>query len=510
MKHLALLVLAGCVHDAVPARFADKPIVTKIDDERPIARPTERLYWSELALADAVVFDPSVDVFDPVDDGISLDVNALDEVPDSTWFTNRIGIHPMTPDEVVKSADTKGPPEGPYVIVHAKSGGGNPGFIATDKRGIKYLFKFDTAENPGQQTATDNIVQRIFWAIGYHTPADFIVHFKRSELTISPKLHAKKIDDKDIDLMLVEATQNPKGVYRATASEILDGEARGPFAQLGTREDDPNDRIPHERRRVLRGLRVFGAWVNNTDIKDDNGLDMYVDKHLVHYLVDFGEAFGGHQSEHDQLSIGYENAVDWSAQPKALFAFGLWERPWEAQRKTKWPQIGYFSAVNFDPRHWHVFYPYRPFHVAAPADLYWGAKLVMKFDRPMLEALVANGELDDPDAAKYLVETLIERQRRIGATYLDGVTPFDEITLAQDQLCGTDLGRFYKLAGASELLVDGVRTPIPESGKLCKSLVVTPGYHIVHLQIRRPTYTTPVMELHYIGGDNPHIVGILR
>lgn len=509
MKRVALIALASC-YAAVPARFADKPIVTRIDDARPIPKPTERQYWSELALADATVFDRTTDVFDPIDDRLSLDVNALDEVPDSTWWTNRIGVHPMTTDELVRGADTKGPPEGPFVIVHAKSGGGNPGFIATDKRGIKYLFKFDTKENPGQQTATDNIVQRLFWALGYHTPADFIVHFKRSELTISPKLHAKRIDDKDIDLMLVEATRDPSGTIRATASEILDGEPRGPFAQLGTREDDPNDRIPHERRRVLRALKVFGSWVNNTDIKDDNGLDMYVDQHLVHYLVDFGEAFGGHQSEHDQLSIGFENAFDWSAQPKALFAFGLWHRPWESQVKTKWPQVGYFSAINFDPPSWKVFYPYRPFYVADRTDLYWGAKLVMKFDRAALEAIVATGEFEDPEAARYIVDVLMARQRAIGAAYLDGVTPFDELTLDKDRLCGTDLGRRYHFAGESELLVDGVRTPIPDSGQVCKSIPVTPGYHVLHLQIRRPDHSTPVMELHYIGGDHPHLVGILR
>ena len=44
-------------------------------------------------------------------------------------------------------------------------------------------------------------------------------------------------------------------------------------------------------RLTTRGLRVFGAWLNHTDMKDDNALDMYVGGHLEHYLVDFGEAY---------------------------------------------------------------------------------------------------------------------------------------------------------------------------------------------------------------------------
>ncbi|HEY0252066.1 MAG TPA: hypothetical protein VGC41_11095, partial [Kofleriaceae bacterium] len=149
MKRLFLLCLAACVHDAVPAKFADKPVVTQIDDARPIKPPSEREYYSELALADATFFRPTVDALDPIPGGLAGDVNALDEVPNSSWFTNRIGAREISVDEAVKAADTKGPPQGPYTIVHAKAGGGNPGFIATDTRGVKYLFKFDTKENPG-------------------------------------------------------------------------------------------------------------------------------------------------------------------------------------------------------------------------------------------------------------------------------------------------------------------------------------------------------------------------
>lgn len=48
------------------------------------------------------------------------------------------------------------------------------------------------------------------------------------------------------------------------------------FAYEGTRNDDPNDIVPHQHRRELRVLQVFGAWTNPVDIKANNTLDTVV------------------------------------------------------------------------------------------------------------------------------------------------------------------------------------------------------------------------------------------
>jgi hypothetical protein len=62
------------------------------------------------------------------------------------------------------------------------------------------------------------------------------------------------------------------------------------------RDDDPNDLIPHEHRRDLRGLRLISAWLNDNDIREGNTLDMYVEedgrRFLKHYLIDAGSALG--------------------------------------------------------------------------------------------------------------------------------------------------------------------------------------------------------------------------
>src|SRR5687767_15803922 len=48
-------------------------------------------------------------------------VNTIDEVPDSNWFTNRLGVEPVTVDDVVKGPGTgAGPASGGWTVIAAK------------------------------------------------------------------------------------------------------------------------------------------------------------------------------------------------------------------------------------------------------------------------------------------------------------------------------------------------------------------------------------------------------
>ena len=76
------------------------------------------------------------------------------------------------------------------------------------------------------------------------------------------------------------------------AQRGLPGRVIGGFKYFGTRPDDPNDIVPHEHRRELRALQVFGAWTNLVDMKAGNTLDTVITEngraHVRHYLQDVG------------------------------------------------------------------------------------------------------------------------------------------------------------------------------------------------------------------------------
>ena len=63
-------------------------------------------------------------------------INTIDEVPDSSWFTNRIGTRALTADELMRGP-VAGPPPDPakWTIIREKTAGAAPGFTAQDANG---------------------------------------------------------------------------------------------------------------------------------------------------------------------------------------------------------------------------------------------------------------------------------------------------------------------------------------------------------------------------------------
>lgn len=376
-----LLATANC---ATAPRFRDQPIVWRADDQKDIEKPEENDFRVHLYFGNLFLFRAVTRGLELLDQEPARNTNALDEVPDSTWFTNRIGVQKMSPEDAAKGPDVDGPPQLPLTVFSGKSAGGNPGFFASDHSGRKFLVKFDTPANPEMQTATDAIVSRILWTAGYNVPADYVFEFSRADLKVGAgakmkdELGAKRLmSEADLDAVLKSSPRLPDGGVRALASRLLAGAPLGGAEIEGEREDDPNDTIPHEHRRELRGLRIIAAWLNHTDMKEDNTLDMYVEegskRFVRHYLVDFGEAFGSHAAEKGRFEDGYEYFWDWEAQPLGLLSFGLWKRDWENLKNTPWPAIGAFEAEHFDPEAWKEAYPYYPFSAATETDDFWGA-----------------------------------------------------------------------------------------------------------------------------------------
>src|SRR5262249_41703104 len=153
-------------------------------------------------------------------------------------------------------------------ITKAKPEGITPGMMVKDATGQQYLVKFDGANYPRMQSAAEVIVTKILYAAGYNVPENYIAYVEPGrmkigddvEITDSKTGKKRALTKDDIDEMMWRAARMPDGRYRVLASKILKGKAKGPFPQVGLRGDDPNDLIPHEHRRELRGLRVISSW----------------------------------------------------------------------------------------------------------------------------------------------------------------------------------------------------------------------------------------------------------
>ena len=95
-----LLVLTGC---GGGLRFRDQPVIWRVDDARSIGEPQAREFLPVQWFTDLVVMRRLERALALPDLEPAWNVNALEEVPDSTWFTNRVGVHDLTPEETTTS-----------------------------------------------------------------------------------------------------------------------------------------------------------------------------------------------------------------------------------------------------------------------------------------------------------------------------------------------------------------------------------------------------------------------
>lgn len=383
----------------------------------------------------------------------AMNVDAFDEVPDSSWFTNRNAKKPLTPEEVARGPNTSDGPDitGPWTVFYAKEEGVSVGFGIEDNRGIKYFVKFDSPGNAEMATGAEVVSTKFFYAAGYNVPENYIVVFNPSILEVGEnvwfedRLARKRLmTQQDLHEILEEVEHLSDGRLRAIASKfLLNG--LGPFKYQGTRADDPNDFIPHEHRRELRGLRVLAAWLNHYDTKAGNSLDVYTDEGFVkHYLIDFGSTIGSSSDKPMPPEIGYETSFDVTQMFINLITLGFNVKPWELHQDIRFSSIGNFTSNNFHPQKYEFINPNPAFKNMTDRDGFWGARLVMSFSEKQIRTAVAEGQYSNPRAAEYLFQTLIERQNIIGRFWFDRMNPLDKFELrrAPDsswELCFVDL-----------------------------------------------------------------------
>jgi hypothetical protein len=547
---LAALVGCGSSGSTFPtARFADAPAVKVVNDRRDVPTPPkDRPLFLHVESYDAAIGRRVARAYDIPRDRRALGVNAVDEVPDSTWFTNRIGVRPVTADEIRTGPVTLENPElhTPWTVVSTGFGGSEFAVIVTDSRNVKYLIKFDAREYPEMETGTAVVVNRLLWAAGYNVPEDQVAFVRPEDLVLDRDAVVKDLFGRpkhaltrsELDGHLANVAHERDGRLRVLASRWIDGKAVGKSLPEGVRDGDPNDRIPRELRRDLRGAYPIFAWLDHVDLLPGNFLDMWVSdpgdrsRHYVkHYLIDFGMSFGVMGTELHDRRRTYDYRVDPGATLVSILSLGLDDRPWDNRSAPRLRGVSMlFDVDSFRPETWRSDFPYVPFQTSDRFDKFWGTKIIARFGRDQIRAAVEAGRFSDPRTVEYLTGVLMARQRLTEEAWFKQVNPIDHVAIQKDGLfCFSDLALGAELAQASTTTYeiatfDRAARPIAapytlpgvDTGDVCTAAVHlakdATGYTIVRITTNRPGFHGSTLV--HVGRDPathaPRVIGLWR
>lgn len=433
------------------------------DDDRHPFEPAPEPFYSPFIWdgADNSFFRPLAEFWRFEAPREAINVNAVDEVPDSSWFTHRIGRWPAreradwTPEHVARGACTAGSePVPPWTATSGKPDGANPGFFISDARGQRYLMKTDGLLQPERPSAADAIASAIYHAAGYFVPCNQVVYFDPSIIQMAPDAkveltsgQVKPMTEDHVQQVLAKATPGPDGTLRALVSRFIDARPISPWRYEGTRSDDPNDVVPHEHRRELRGMYLLAAWVDHIDSRQENTLAAWVSTdnggYVRHYVIDFGDCFG-QLTMWRPLSarLGHSGYADFEHIAEDFVTLGLLDRPWfRAEYGPAGKTLGFYDASRFDADQWRPGYPNAAFLRLTERDAAWMARIIARFERPHVEALVERARFSEAIVQSELVRIMMERRQAILERYLTRLSPLTspEVETGPRRLCLEDL-----------------------------------------------------------------------
>lgn len=411
--------------------------------------------------ADNTVFRPLSHFFKVSPGGEAVNVNSLDETPDSSWFVNRIGRVAMSPEQAAVGPcqvdlDPEGA-DGSWVIDKGKTDGATPGFRVKVPGKGKFMLKADFSNQPERPSAASAIGVRLYYAAGFHVACDSVVNVRPSLLKLSPGLtvtdnsgKTRPFDQKALEAVLAASPLRGER-RRMQSSQWLPGLPIGPFRYEGVRDDDPNDVIAHEDRRELRGARVLAAWINHFDAREQNSMSSWIADnpavadsspgHVRHYYLDVSDSMGS-EWDWDGISrrLGHSYYLDFEHVGQDFVTFGLLERPWEKAKKAPEGEIfGYFKGDDFEPDQWKAGYPNPTFSRMSERDGAWMTRIIARLTPEHVRAIVKTGQFSQEKHEKFLLDALLERRRRILRRYFSILSPVTDVEITADGICALDL-----------------------------------------------------------------------
>jgi hypothetical protein len=181
------------------------------------------------------------------------------------------------------------------------------------------------------------------------------------------------------------------------------------------------------------------SWISLDPEKEDSSPG-----YVRHYYLDTSDSFGSEWAD-DGISrrLGRSYLLDFGDIATDFITFGALERPWErARREPGFETFGYYHHWDFDPEAWKNEYPNPAFSRASERDNAWMARILSRFTRDDIEALVKLGKFSNPRHTEFLTEVLEQRLWRILDRYLTRLSPLADLRVpGGDVLCAVDLAR---------------------------------------------------------------------
>jgi len=367
----------------------------------------------------------------------AIDINNFDEVADSTWFTNRIGRREISRESAVVGAGSLETASGPFQVLFMRTTENVPRLLVRDDAGAMFVMRFDPKGLPRISTGAEMITAGFLHAAGYNVPASSLIMLDSQRLRVTEssrkiEKYGKTSELKIEDLLaaLDNASTGSSGKYHAIVVPVPGGYPLGPFKWSGKRRGDPNDRIPHEHRRVLRALYVFADFLDLSITNPFNTMDVFVPEgYVLHTLFDLSGSLGSLRAA-ELLHNGVENPdFDVSNAASALFTFGFYN-PYKDSGSKIHRELGISSTESYEPGGWGIEVKNSAFAYMTRRDAFWAAKILSRFSDEHIKAIAKRAGYEDKRLEREMAKVLVERRDRAVAYWFSQLNPLDDFDLS--------------------------------------------------------------------------------